>query len=838
MKHKKTPIAYFYAVIFFIISASVIAIFLPVSSISSVTQDKSQNDFLTAEERKWVQENNGKIRLAPDPYFPPLEYFNEKGELEGIAPDYIKLMEKKIGLRFKIVRLKSFEEILAKAKKGEIDLVCTVVKTPERSEYLLFTSPYISIPNAIVVRNDMGKRLEIDDLRNLTDIVYQGGYAIGNYLAEKHGLRHPKPVTSAEEGLKNLSMGRIDAMVGNLATISYYAKKMNLSNLKMAGDCGFDDTLSFASRKDLPILNSILEKTLAEISGREKEAIRDNWIKIDSGKFYNDKNFWITTLSVFGIFSVIITILSTWNRILKRLIAEKTLELRKSEEKYRSLVENSTEAIFVVQEGLMVFANPASIYLTGFRAEEIMTKKYIDLIHDEDKEMVDSWIKKGSGENSPLQGFMIRLKVKGEAMRWVETKSVSIDWEDKPAILIFLSDITEKKWAEEERVKLEGHLVQAQKMEAIGRLAGGVAHDFNNMLTAIIGHTEIAMLKVDSSESLYKDLEEISNAAERSASLTRQLLSFARKQTAVPKVVNLNDTIEPILRILARLIGENIELSWRPSEKLDNTLIDPGQIDQILTNLLVNARDAIAGDSGKISIETTNIVLDEYYCSSYPDLIPGEYVMLSVSDNGCGMDNHTKANIFEPFFTTKESGKGTGLGLATVYGIVKQNCGFINVYTEPGAGTSFKIYFKKHSKNDNERPADDISIHDMKGTETILIVEDEKVILEIGRSILERFGYTVLPTSNPLEAIKIAENHEGIIHLLITDVVMPEMNGLDLSKNLSKIKPEMKILFMSGYTADIIARNGILKDGMDIIPKPFTAKDLALKVREVLDRAL
>lgn len=833
--HKNFKILPFIDCFITIAAAFLFAFLSPANPVFSDVINNDQIDFLTIDERKWVQENNGKITIAPDPYFPPLEYFNEKGELHGIAPDYVKLIEKKLGFRFKIVRLKSFEEILEKAKQREIDLVCTVIKTPERSEYLLFTSPYISIPNAIVVRNDIKRKLEIKDLKNMTDIVFQGGYAIGNYLAENHGIKHLDPITSPEEALRDLSMGRINAMVGNLATISYYSKKLNLTNLRVAGDCGFDDTLSFASRKDLPILNSILEKTLAEISQKERDAVRDDWIKIESTRFYEDINFWISVISVLGIFSFIILLLFAWNRTLKKLIALKTFELQKSEEKYRSLVENSTEAICVVQDGLFAFVNPAAIGLTGFTEEELYKSQYIEMVYSDDRDMVSSRLKQRIDGDSLFYRFLSRIVINGGSIRWVENNYVLIDWESRPAILIFLTDVTERKWAEDEKQKLEGHLMQAQKMEAIGRLAGGVAHDFNNMLTAILGHTELAMMKTDPSQSLYKDLLEINNAAERSTTLTMQLLSFARKQTAVPKVINLNDTVDAILKILIRLIGENIELAWRPGAELGKIKIDPGQIDQVLTNLLVNARDAIEGNSGKISIETANAFFDELYCSAYLEALPGEYVMLSVCDNGCGMEKDTKANIFEPFFTTKESGKGTGLGLATVYGIVKQNDGFINIYSEPGKGTSFKIYFRKYSEDGAEEPQETRVYDVVKGSETILLVEDEKVILDLGKSVLERFGYKILPANNPIEAIRIAENYEGEIHLLMTDVVMPDMNGLDLAKHLSSIKSNIKIVFMSGYTADIIAQNGLLKNGVNLIQKPFTSKELALKVRKVLD---
>ena len=396
-----------------------------------------------------------------------------------------------------------------------------------------------------------------------------------------------------------------------------------------------------------------------------------------------------------------------------------------------------------------------------------------------------------------------------------------------------ISDITERKRAEQEKTILEGQLHQSQKMEAVGRLAGGVAHDFNNMLSAILGHVEMAIEDVDSTQALYADLQEIQTAARRSADLTRQLLAFARKQTVAPKVLDLNQTVGGMLKMLRRLIGEDIDLSFQPDADLWSVKLDPSQIDQILANLCVNARDAIA-DVGKITIETENSRFDQDYCANHAGYVVGDYVQLAVSDNGSGMDKVTLTRLFEPFFTTKELGKGTGLGLATVYGIVKQNGGFINVYSEPEHGTTFKIYLPRHV-GDGRVALDSAATSAARGNETILVVEDERSILNMTKRILERLGYSVLAARAPGEAICLASEHPSEIHLLVTDVVMPEMNGKDLAKQLQSLLPGLKCLFMSGYTADVIAHHGVLDEGLNFIQKPFSKEDLAASVREVLD---
>ena len=409
--------------------------------------------------------------------------------------------------------------------------------------------------------------------------------------------------------------------------------------------------------------------------------------------------------------------------------------------------------------------------------------------------------------------------------RIVSSPILNASGEITAAIEIF-EDITEK-------ISLERQLQQARKMEAIGRLAGGIAHDFNNMLAVIIGYAELALADLEPGQPLLDNLQRIKTAAEHSADLTRQLLAFARRQTVVPRLLDLNETVEGMLKMLWRLIGENVDLAWLPTEVWPIKM-DPSQINQILTNLCVNARDAIKG-VGKITIETSGITFDETYCAGHTGFIPGDYVMLAVSDDGDGMDKETMDKIFEPFFTTKESGIGTGLGLATVYGIVKQNNGFINVYSERGHGSVFKLYLPRHAAETETVQKESEALPVALGHETILLVEDNPAMLGIGRLMLEKFGYHVLVASTPGDAIHVARSHEGEIHLLITDVIMPEMNGLDLSGDLASIYPGLKCLFMSGYTGDIIARHGFLDKGINFIQKPFSKKQLAVKVREVLD---
>jgi nitrogen-specific signal transduction histidine kinase/CheY-like chemotaxis protein len=381
--------------------------------------------------------------------------------------------------------------------------------------------------------------------------------------------------------------------------------------------------------------------------------------------------------------------------------------------------------------------------------------------------------------------------------------------------------------------KAEQLLHQAQKMESIGSLAGGVAHDFNNLLTVIMGHVQLGLMGLDTNHPVCEHLAEIMRTAERSADLTRQLLAFARKQTISPKILNLNEVVDRMLKMLRRLIGESIQLTWLPAPDLWQIKADPSQIDQILANLCVNAKDAITG-TGRIIIETRNNTVDATYCEGNPEALPGDYVHLSVSDNGSGMDKKTMARVFEPFFTTKGVGEGTGLGLATVYGVVKQNKGFINIYSEPGQGTAFTIHLPRQEEESQKTLPEVKSAPLPTGHETILLVEDEPAILHTTSQLLGMQGYSLLTAGTPDEAIRLAQEHAGTINLLITDVIMPEMNGKDLANRLQSLNPQLKCLFMSGYTADIIAQHGVLDEGVSFIQKPFSLPDLAAKVRDAL----
>jgi len=498
-------------------------------------------------------------------------------------------------------------------------------------------------------------------------------------------------------------------------------------------------------------------------------------------------------------------------------------------ERLMSAIEQAVETVIITDpEGNIQYVNPAFETMTGYtRAESVGKNPRILKSGVQSKEFYhELWETISSGRT--WTGILVNKRRDGKAYTVESTISPVRDGSGRIVNYVEVNhDVSAQR-------HMEARLRQAQKMETVGQLAGGVAHDFNNMLQVITTYADMSLAVTGSGERLHKYLLEIRRAAQRSAEMTGQLLAFARKQTVSPKIVDLNDSVASAQKMIQRLIGENINFAWVPGRDLWKLKIDPTQLDQILANLAVNARDAIGG-TGNLTIGTQKVTIDEKYCTANPGYLPGEYLLLTVSDDGCGMDKETLSHLFEPFFTTKETGKGTGLGLATVYGIVKQNDGFINVYSEPGDGTTFKVYLPRAERAYGEDAAELEPEFSKGGTETVLIVEDEVAILELARESLEQLGYTVLAAGSPEEAIRTAEEHTGPIHLLITDVVMPQMNGRQLAERLISVRPTLKCIYMSGYAADVMGHKGILAEEMKFIAKPFSLSVLAERVREVID---
>jgi len=502
--------------------------------------------------------------------------------------------------------------------------------------------------------------------------------------------------------------------------------------------------------------------------------------------------------------------------------------LRESEKRLQAILDNSPAIIFLKNtEGRYLYVNPQFARLTPLTREQILGKTDAEIFLPE--------------QAAAFRANDLKVLQAGVALEFEEVA----DQQDGPhtsivskfplrnaegkvyAICAIATDITERK-------SLEAQLRQSQKMEAIGQLAGGIAHDFNNLLTVINGYSELVLLSLPVEHPHCATFEQIRQAGEKASRLIRQLMAFSRQQVLQPKVLDLNAVVANIDTMLQRVIGEDIDLLTILSPGLASVKADPGQIEQVLMNLVLNARDAMP-NGGRLTIETADVVLDTDYARTHVAVNPGRYVMLAVSDNGCGMDAETQARIFEPFFTTKDLGKGTGLGLSTVYGIVKQSGGNIGVYSEPGRGTTFRIYLPRIRKAPETVEPEEAREPLPRGSETILLVEDEAGVRTLAKTILQIQGYTVLDAAQGKDAFLLSGQHEGLIHLMVTDMVMPEMSGREVADRLKPLRPNMKVLFMSGFTDKALVHNGELDPGIAFLQKPFTPQTLARKVREVLD---
>ncbi|MEW6657098.1 MAG: response regulator [Thermodesulfobacteriota bacterium] len=501
-------------------------------------------------------------------------------------------------------------------------------------------------------------------------------------------------------------------------------------------------------------------------------------------------------------------------------------ERRHAEEAFRSLVFGAPIGIFVSQNGKFKLVNPGFLKVSGYQEEDLLGRETLTLVAPANKEMVrERAIKMLKGEDSAPYEF--ELITRSGETRWVVETVISTRYAGERAVLGYFMDLTDHK-------KLTRQLAQAQKMEAIGRLAGGVAHDFNNLLTVIMGCTDLLMQGLQSNDPLLIYNTQVMGAAQQAVGLIQQLLAFGKKQLLESRALHLNAVVTDLEPMLRRLIGEDIELVTRTAESLGVVKADPGQISQIIMNLVVNARDAMP-QGGRLTLETADVQLDESYALKHAEVRPGPYVMLTVSDTGLGMDARTQEQIFDPFFSTKEPDQGTGLGLSTVYGIVKQSDGHIWVYSELGRGTTFKIYLPRVREEAAPPLKKKESIVSLEGTETVLVVEDEEAIRMLLVNQLASHGYSVLAAANGAEALKLAANLEAPIHLVVTDVVMPQMSGGELVKRLKMVRPECKALFLSGYAADTMSHHGVWEDGAPFVQKPFRLKDLARRIREILD---
>jgi PAS domain S-box-containing protein len=595
---------------------------------------------------------------------------------------------------------------------------------------------------------------------------------------------------------------------------------------------GFEGTMDGLDYRNVPVLATV------------RKVPDSTWLlvsKVDADEIYapiHQQAFWLALIVAALTVATGAGIGFVWHQMRSRFFQQKyeaELEQRRSRALLTAVIEGTPDAVYVKDTaGRYLLVNSALARMVGMAPEEVLglddsalfTSAVAEALISRDRAIV------ASGEMVTVEEELVSKN--GTSATYFTAKGPLFDDNNKVAGLFGIArDITERKRSEEERARLQNQLQEAQKLESIGRLAGGVAHDFNNLLTVINGYTDLVLAGLSEGHELRAPVVEIGKAGERAAGLTQQLLAFSRKQLIEPKIVDLNEIVKDVSTMLRRLVGENIALDTFFGPSLGTILADTGQLHQVLINLAVNARDAMS-KGGRLIIETANVEVTDDYIVAHPEMKPGSYVLLTVSDTGVGMDEETRRRIFEPFFTTKPKGAGTGLGMATVYGIVKQSGGWIWVYSEPGKGTTFKIYLPRIAGQAEPLKVAQPAVS-LQGTETVLIVEDQPAVRKLTVEVLERYGYNVLEVEDARSALSVSERFTGPIHLMITDVVMPGMTGRDLADHLAPLRPAMKVLYISGHTADVIARQGVLDPDLAFLSKPFTPESLATKVRELLN---
>lgn len=777
----------------------------------------------------------GILLVNSDNAYPPYEF------LEGDAPtgfniELIRAAAEVMGLKIQ-VRLGPWSTVRRNLETRKIDIIAGMFYSKERDELVDFSVPHSLVTSGLFVREGSPVR-SIDGMRG-REIIVQEGDIMHDFLKGSGIASKIIPVEDPAEGLRLLASGKHDGvLLSSEMQGFFFIDKFKLTNIKVIGTGMPPREYCFAvAEGNRQLINQLNEGlNIIRNNGRYRQ-IYDTWFGVYEESTWWQKTWKYLTIPL-AILALLITASLVWSWLLRRRVYERTRELMESEQRLRTLFRESPAIITITSpgDGRLLEINEAFEEISGYTREEALGKTSLELgfyadPHDRER-VIQEMQRFGQARNLELN---LRTKTGRTIVGLFSTTPIEI--KGKPCLLTIINDITERKRSEEEREKLEAQLIQSQKMEAIGSLAGGVAHDFNNILTAILGYAELALatLKSESSPNgkLIAELREIQLSAQRAAALTQQLLVFSRREMAKPGVISLHDVLTGMEKMLRRLITENISLSITSKPGIYPIIAHAHHIEQVIMNLAVNARDAMP-DGGKLEIKIMETTLDETYVAEHPEACIGPHAVLTVIDTGYGMDAPTMARIFEPFFTTKERGRGTGLGLSSVYGIVKQSGGHITIYSQPGIGSTFKVFFPASSAAAVPcRPANEEE--EMPGgSETVLLCEDDESVRRLSMDILSSKGYNIITAASGMDAMELAEN-SGPLDLLITDVVMPGMNGKMLAERLKKNIPELKVLFISGYTDDVIVHHGILDPGFELLMKPFTRAELLRNVRRILD---
>ncbi len=803
--------------------------------LSLLAFSRAQAVELSQKEERFLREKKTIVFVSQTRY-PPFEVVAANGQHEGMMLDVIRWLAVEMGFQPVFTDM-SFKQAQEAVMTGQADILTSLFYSDLRNKHFEFTSTLFEVPASIFVR---AERTDIKDIRDLNGkiIAMQAGDYAKEFLEAKSirfQVLETKDFASATD---KVISGEADAVIGDEQIVLYHIYGNRLvDKIKIVGDPLYVGRNCMAGSKANAFLVGMLNKGLKEA---RRAGILDKVNKKWIGRRLGGEPLWMFRyakhIAAAGAIALLLLLwVWAWNIRLRSIVRKRTKDLsdaleslQESESQLKTIVSASPVGIAMAENRTIKWANESWSRMFQFESGGVGRDTRILYSSDEEyarvAEVIYSNLKEA--EVTGIEALFAR-RDGSQFSGYLRVKAIEPGNSHKRVIGV-LADITEQK-------QLEEQLRQAQKMEAIGQLAGGVAHDFNNLLTAMIGYSSVLLYEMPTSDPHRQKILQINRAAEQAASLTKQLLAFGSKAMLEVKVLHLNTLVSGLEDMLRRLIGETIELTTSLEPELDLIEADPTQIEQVIVNLVVNSRDAMP-EGGKLLLKTCNAVLDEEYAKAHQYLTPGCYAMISVSDTGLGMAPETLSRMFEPFFTTKEKGKGTGFGLSTVFGIVKQHRGHISVSSEIGKGSTFRIYLPGSDAEPEVVAPVEEARRERHGDETIMVVEDEGMVRSLTCEILERLGYSTLSAGDPDTAVRLSAEHPGPIHLLLTDVVLPQMDGRSLFNQLSPSRPRMKVLYMSGYADDAIVHHGVLDPDVHFLPKPFSSVALARKVLEVLHR--